>query len=68
MAADPVEIRRNDDGSIDEVVGSDCNIAIEQMDDDLWSVFIAKGGREWIFQFTREGKAIVLTCVDYDGS
>lgn len=67
MTAEPVEIRRNDDGSIDEVIVKGATVCIEQMYDDLWTMGAStSGGRTWLFQFTREGKAIVLKCVDAD--
>ncbi len=47
-----VEIRPNDDGSIDEIVASGCNLHIEQMSADGWYMGIeAKDGSYWQFWF-----------------
>ena len=46
-----VEIRRNPDGSIDEIVALNCqHVQVEQMSDHLWSMEIkASDGRLWLF-------------------
>jgi hypothetical protein len=47
-----VEIRPNDDGSIDEIVATGCNLHIEQMSDDAWYMGItARDGSYWQFWF-----------------
>ena len=52
MKAPPVEIRRNDDGSIDEIIASGCSVHIEQMSDDGWFMGIeAADGSYWQFWF-----------------
>ncbi len=38
------EIRRNDDGTLDEVVARDAVVHLEQMDDDHWWMCIESGG------------------------
>lgn len=48
----PVEIRPNDDGSIDEIVAHGCNLHIEQMSDSNWYMGIeASDGSYWQFWF-----------------
>jgi hypothetical protein len=37
------EVRLNHDGSVDEVVASNCDIHIEQMDDGHWWIGISAG-------------------------
>lgn len=45
-----VEVRRNEDGSIDEVVATGCNFHIEQMTAHGWSFVIeASDGSYWQF-------------------
>ena len=48
----PVEIRPNDDGSIDEIVARGCNLHIEQMSNDGWYMEIeTSDGSYWQFWF-----------------
>ena len=45
-----IEIRRNSDGSIDEIVAQGCDLQIEQMTDDGWSMEITfPSGDLWLF-------------------
>ena len=45
-----IEIRRNDDGSIDEIISKGCDLQIEQMADAEWSVEITfPSGDLWLF-------------------
>lgn len=45
-----LEIRHNDDGTIDEIVASGVSVHIEQMSDDGWFIGIdAPDGRYWQF-------------------
>jgi hypothetical protein len=47
-----VEIRPNDDGSIDEIVARRCDVHIEQMSNHEWYMGItAKDGTYWQFFF-----------------
>mgnify|MGYP001609985049 CR=1 FL=1 len=47
-----VEIRRNPDGSIDEIVAKGANLHIEQMSDDGWFLGVdAADGSYWQFWF-----------------
>lgn len=47
-----VEIRANDDGSIDEIVAHGCGLHIEQMSADGWFMGIdASDGSYWQFWF-----------------
>lgn len=47
-----VIIRRNDDGSIDEIVAQDCAIHVEQMDNNSWYMGLqASDGSYWQFWF-----------------
>ena len=48
----PVEIRRNPDGSIDEIVAHGANLHIEQMSDDGWFMGLnMPDGSYWQFWF-----------------
>ena len=50
--SDAVTIRRNDDGSIDEIVAQDCAIHVEQMDGNSWYMGLqASDGSYWQFWF-----------------
>ena len=50
--ADAVEIRRNPDGSIDEIVAHACNVHVEQMDAAGWYMGVmASDGSYWQFWF-----------------
>ncbi len=49
---DAVEIRKNGDGSIDEIFAKNCAIHIEQMDNSGWYIGIdGKDGSYWQFWF-----------------
>jgi hypothetical protein len=48
--SDPVIIRKNDDGTIDEIVAKDCTLHIEQMTNDGWYIGVtASDGSYWQF-------------------
>jgi hypothetical protein len=50
MKKPAVEIRPNDDGTIDEIVAKGCDIHIEQMSDDGWFMGVeGKDGSYWQF-------------------
>lgn len=50
--AEPVEIRRNPDGSIDEIVAKAANLHIEQMSNDGWFMGLdMPDGSYWQFWF-----------------
>jgi hypothetical protein len=50
--SEPVEIRRNDDQSIDEIIIRGCDVHIEQMTDDGWFMGVkTKDGSYWQFWF-----------------
>lgn len=47
-----VEIRRNPDGSIDEIVAKNCTLHVEQMSNDGWFMGIdGPDGSYWQFWF-----------------
>ncbi len=49
---EPVEIRRNHDGSIDEIVANGAGLHIEQMSDDGWFMGLdMPDGSYWQFWF-----------------
>jgi hypothetical protein len=51
----PLELRRNEDGTLDELVVFDASVVtLEQMDVDHWSLMVAAGGRTvYVNLFTR---------------
>jgi len=52
MTMPPVEIRRNDDGSIDEIVAKGADLHIEQMSNDGWYMGLQMpDGSYWQFWF-----------------
>ncbi len=40
------EVRRNPDGTLDEVVAHDCFFHLAQMSDDRWWLVVEKDGRQ----------------------
>lgn len=59
---DAVEIRRNPDGSIDEIVAHGADLHIEQMSDDGWYMGLQMpDGTDWQFWFgSKNGKSHVV--------
>jgi len=56
-----VEIRKNDDGSIDEVIANGCAIHLEQMDKNAWYLGIdASDGSHWQFWMGANGNCHVV--------
>lgn len=41
-----IEVRRNPDGSLDEIVAVGASIHLEQMDGKCWWLCVTKGGEE----------------------
>lgn len=41
-----IEVRRNDDGTLDEVVATGCDFHLEQMDRGHWWMVVRKDGHE----------------------
>lgn len=41
---DVIEVRRNADGSLDEIVAHGCDVHLEQMTDGQWWLGIERGG------------------------
>ena len=39
------EIRREPDGTLDEIVVNNCHVHLENMDDDLWWLGLTKDGK-----------------------
>jgi hypothetical protein len=55
---DVIEVRRNPDGTLDEIVAENCTVHLEQMDDGCWWLAVYKGGWRQVAWFpTRKGKA-----------
>jgi hypothetical protein len=59
----PLEIRRNADGSLDEIVCDGAFVHLEQMDSDHWWMAIEKDGRTIHVNFHARGK-IRARCED----
>ena len=57
-----VEIRKNDDGSIDEVIAKGCAIHLEQMHKNAWYLGIdADDGSHWQFWLgAKNGSRVVV--------
>lgn len=56
----PIEIRRPS-GAIDGIVAHGCDVHLERMGDDMWSLVVREGGQEWRFWLAREGRTVVTT-------
>ena len=55
--SDEPEIRLNDDGSLDEVVGNGVTVHLEQMDDGLWFLGVY-GGKKVVQVWLRSKRPI----------
>ena len=69
MAGDPKtaapEIRRNEDGTLDEVVASDCEFHLERMDTGQWWMSIRSGGAEMhVTLYTPRGAKIIANVME----
>jgi hypothetical protein len=69
MSSDPVlrqalEIRRNEDGSLDEIVAHDVTIHLEQMSGGHWWMSIESAGRLFHVNFTARRATIIATVED----
>lgn len=52
-----MEIRRNPDGSIDEIVAKDCFVHIEQMNGNSWFISLdTPDGTQWRFWMGSENR------------
>lgn len=49
-------IRRNDDGSVDDVFIDGTLLRLEQMDDDFWWLAIYRGNKRVAFHITTPGE------------
>lgn len=51
-----IQVRRNEDGSLDEIRADGCDVHLEQMDEDRWWLAIEKDGcRQVVWFTTKEG-------------
>jgi hypothetical protein len=41
-----IEVRKNADGTLDEIVAKDASVHLEQMDDEVWWLSVISGDRE----------------------
>lgn len=49
---DVIEVRRNDDGTLDEIVATGCDIHLEMLDDNLVWIGIYKDGYRQVVNIT----------------
>lgn len=60
-----IEVRRNEDGSLDEVVASDAFVHLEQMSDKSWWLGVQKDGYRQVVWFGIEkGKLVARSECD----
>jgi hypothetical protein len=52
----PLEVRRNDDGSLDEVVCSQAFVHLEQMSDNHWWMVVERDGKQVTVNFSSRSK------------
>lgn len=59
-----MEIRRNPNGTIDEVIADDVSVHFEQMDKGAWWLSLRKkSGEEWFVHFTTKNQnRTEITC------
>lgn len=50
--SDIIEVRRRDDGSLDELVAKDCMVHLEQMGPGVWWLAVYKDGYRQVVWFT----------------
>ena len=62
------EIRRNSDGTLDEIVASGCEFHLEQMSAGLWWMSIRAGGVDTLVTlYTMRSAAILANVIDHAG-
>lgn len=62
--AGPPEIRRNEDGTLDEVVADHASFHLEQMDDGVWWMSIMAGGKNThVTLYTKRNAPILATVI-----
>ena len=60
------EIRKNADGTLDEIVASECEFHLEQMASDQWWMSIRSGGVDThITLYTKRNATIMANVIDY---
>lgn len=57
----PIDIRRNDDGSLDEIAAPSATIHLERLDDNHWWLRIEQDGRLYHVNFTARRAKIAAT-------
>ena len=55
---DVIEVRRLDDGSLDEVVADNCMVHLEKMGDGVWWLGVYKAGYRQVVWFTATGAGV----------
>jgi hypothetical protein len=62
------EIRRNEDGALDEIVASGCTFHLEQMAPGQWWMSIRAGGVDThVTLYTRRDALILANVIDHAG-
>jgi len=61
-----IEVRRNPDGSLDEIVANNCFFHLEQMSDGHWWMAVSKGGYRQVVNIsaTAAGKCEAFSEMD----
>ena len=59
-----IEIRRNEDGSLDEIVAHNAWVHLEQMGGNYWWMRIEVEGRAVVVNFTTDRAVITGRCED----
>ena len=62
-----MEIRRNPDGSIDEIVGTCTHVQLEQLDEDDWCLTIDHAGGQLIIELAALDWPLRIGCVIVEG-
>lgn len=61
-----IEVRRNPDGTLDEIVASDCSVHLEQMDTGSWWLAVYKGGYRQVVWFGTPRRGVIEAMSDCD--
>lgn len=67
LSAYPDEIRRNSDGTLDEIVAGNVHVHLEQMRDDMWWLGLSRGMNTLHVYLWRKKQHIIATVDDEIG-
>lgn len=63
---DAIEVRRNEDGTLDEIVAEGCSVHLEQMDVGSWWLAVEKNGYRQVVWFAAPKRGVVWAISECD--